>query len=328
MVSFLCKLKWRLIQLVFKVVMPIVRSRLLSPGTQPDRLRQPKQPYLCASRVFIPKSLPKGPLPLLIDVHGGAFVVNTPIVDDTVCRYLADHAPCVVVSIDYRKAPDSAFPLGYQDIVAQMGELLQAAPASLGTDGRRAFLFGSSAGGNLVLAAAQDPLIRGRVAGVIGLYAVTDATVACEAKLASRPDATVPDLLETTYDEVLELYLGPSPVKEANAQDVRASPSLYKHRTDLPEHVYLIGAEHDLLCKEALDMAERLAGSAEKVQGGDDEWQAGTVKWRLARGQGHGYDIFGPSGETKDKKTVRLAAREDLYASMASWIRQTVTQLQ
>ena len=315
-------LKWRLIQLLFRLVMPIVRSRWLSPSTQPDSKRRPSQRYLHYSRVFLPKSpSPSVPPPLVVDVHGGAFVVNTPIVDDPVSRYLADHGQCMVISIDYRKAPQNPFPAGYKDVVEQIAVLL--ADTTLQFDRSKVILFGSSAGGNLVLAAAQDERLRGRIAGVIGLYPVTDSTVQFQAKMDARPDASIPDLLSSSYEVVQKMYF--VPLDKAKTSDVRASPGLFERRTDLPDRIYLIGAEHDLLCKEAKDMAERLAGEAERIPE-ESGWQAAGIKWELARGQSHGYDIFGPSGESKESKRARSAAKDALYESMAKWIRDTAAK--
>lgn len=147
-------------------------------------------------------------------------------------------------------------------MVQQIDQILK--DTSLVFDRKKIFLFGRSAGGNLVPAAAQDPILRGLIARVIGLYAVTDASIAISAKMAAKPDTTIPDMLESGYTDLMELYLGAKEAKDAKSRDVRASPGLFWERENLPEHIYLIGGEHYLLCAEALDMAKRLAGGPGK----------------------------------------------------------------
>lgn len=318
--GFLTNLKWRAIQLLFKIAVPIIRFRWFSPTTQPDLCWRPSKRYLYPGRVFMPRDVPKGQkdLPLLIDVHGGGFVANIPAIDDPVCRYLADHGRCVVVSIDYRKAPQNPFPSGYEDVVEQISVLI--ASAYLDIDRKKVMLIGSSAGGNLVLAAAQDERLRGRILGVMALYPVTDCSIGIRDKMASRPDTSVPDLLETSYDEIQEAYLSSDAgARNALAKDVRASPGAFAKREDLPEHVYLIGAEHDLLSHEAEVMAERLAEGVEKVTQGNG-WRAGGIRWENVKGETHGFDVFGRKGETREQKVRRMAARDGVYGRMATWI--------
>ena len=271
--------------------------------------------------MFLPKDVPKNQkgLPLLVDVHGGGFVANIPAIDDPVCRYLADHGRCVVVSIDYRKAPQDTFPAGYEDVVEQVQTLI--ASRYLDIDPEKVMLFGSSAGGNLVLATAQDASLKGKVLGVMALYPVTDCGLSMREKMATRPDAGVPDLLESSYDGIQEAYLGESEAaRKTLANDVRASPGAFEKREDLPKNVYLLGAEHDLLCHEAEVMAERLADGVERVLG-KDGWRAESVRWENVKGQTHGFDVFGRQGETKEQKVQRSAAKDETYERMAGWVR-------
>lgn len=89
------------------------------------------------------------PLPLVIRAHGGGFIVNNPSLDDIMARYIADHAKCCVVSIDYGKAPQAKFPVAYEDVVAL--SLAAIEDPELPIDRSRVVLCGSSAGGNLLL---------------------------------------------------------------------------------------------------------------------------------------------------------------------------------
>ncbi|KAK5171468.1 uncharacterized protein LTR77_004613 [Saxophila tyrrhenica] len=303
------------------LVLLIQRSRLLAPGTQPDSTKTyPCRPRLHACRIFLPstaaadKPSSGAKLPLVILVHGGGWAINTPSRDDPLARYLADHAGCVAVAIDYSKAPGSRFPVAYEDVVALTSAVID--DAELRVDKESVVLIGNSAGGNLVLAATQDERLRGRVKGVLGLYPGTDftTTVAEKVATATRADAEKPDMLESGAPKMERMYIGP---QRLELEDVRLSPTFFKWRADLPEKVWLVGCEFDLLCREAEVMAERLAMGKERV-GGKDEWTVGGVRWTRVKGQTHGFDQFGVRGKAHEAE--RLRARAELWGKMVEWL--------
>ena len=51
--------------------------------------------------------------------------MNNPAADDPIARHLADNAQCIVVSIDYSKAPQNRFPIAYEDVIAQVLAVIQ-----------------------------------------------------------------------------------------------------------------------------------------------------------------------------------------------------------
>ena len=122
-------------------------------------------------------------------------------------------------------------------------------------------------------------------------YPVCDAVTTVKEKMATRPDLDVPDVLSGNYDDMINMYLGSGSTTPRD--DPRLSPGRFKKREDLPEHIYLIGAEHDLLCSEAKDLAERLVKPGVTKQETKYGWQAGGVRWDLVKGQTHGFDQFG-----------------------------------
>ena len=99
-------------------------------------------------RVYTPEGT--GPFPTLVYLHGGGWVIGSLDTADGICRVLADEADCVVVSVDYRLAPEHPFPAGLEDAVAAT-EWVDANPGTVGGDGRVA-VGGDSAGGNLAAA--------------------------------------------------------------------------------------------------------------------------------------------------------------------------------
>ena len=93
------------------------------------------------------------PLPALIVIHGGAFIMGTIDSMDEWCDHVAGLVPAVVVSVDYRLAPEHPFPAAFHDCYAVL-EWLSAAAGELGVDQTRIAVSGVSAGGCLTAAVA------------------------------------------------------------------------------------------------------------------------------------------------------------------------------
>lgn len=87
-------------------------------------------------------------LPILVFYHGGGYVIGSPQSHDVVCRELALQANCVVVSIDYRLAPEHKFPAAVDDAWAAL-EWVANHGEELHGDSSRLAVAGDSAGGNL-----------------------------------------------------------------------------------------------------------------------------------------------------------------------------------
>ena len=90
-------------------------------------------------------------LPVLVFFHGGGWVIGSIDTHDMVCRALANAAGCLVVSVDYRLAPETCFPGAAEDCYAATAWVAEHA-RSLGADGSRIAVAGDSAGGNLTAA--------------------------------------------------------------------------------------------------------------------------------------------------------------------------------
>ena len=102
-------------------------------------------------KVFTPQGT--GPFPLLVYIHGGGWVIGSPATHARLCAELAGGASCVVVSVDYRMAPENPAPAALDDCVAAIRYAVANA-AEFGADGSRFAIGGDSAGGNLTAAAA------------------------------------------------------------------------------------------------------------------------------------------------------------------------------
>jgi len=106
-----------------------------------------------SARLYKPFNI-SGTLPVLVYFHGGGFVIGTPALSDSVCEGLAYCAQCVVVSIDYRLAPEYPFPTGLQDAFEALNWVYHNA-AALDIDSERIAVGGNSAGGNFAAVLAQ-----------------------------------------------------------------------------------------------------------------------------------------------------------------------------
>jgi acetyl esterase/lipase len=90
----------------------------------------------------------------LLWIHGGGFVVGEPGVDNRFCSRVARELGVVVVSVDYRLAPEHPFPAGLEDCWSAL-RWLHAAAGDLGVDPGRIAIGGASAGGGLAATLAQ-----------------------------------------------------------------------------------------------------------------------------------------------------------------------------
>ena len=115
------------------------------------------------------------PFPLLVFYRGSGFVVCDLDTHDAMCRNLCSGAGRVVVSVDYRLAPEDKFPAAVADCLRACRWVASQAE-SLGIDGRRVAVGGDSAGGNLATVTAHQIRDLGgpRLCGQMLLYPVTN----------------------------------------------------------------------------------------------------------------------------------------------------------
>ncbi|CAK4034459.1 alpha beta-hydrolase [Lecanosticta acicola] len=302
----------------------VKRSAWLSPQTQPNRIKSyPCRPNLYSCRIFTPPNHSEQGqtiLPLVISVHGGGFIVNAPAFDDPMARHIADHANCIVVSIDYGKSPQSKFPGAYDDVMEQSLAIID--DPELPIDKSKVVLCGSSAGGNLVLAVAQDPKLRPKLRGVAAIYPLVDMTEDAKTKMATRPDSSVPDFVGDSLDTIYGLYFDAAEKSKLSLKDVRISPTYFSSRESLPQEILLIGAEHDMVCHEDEIMADKLAAaSADKKVATKNGWKAPGVEWYKVHGQKHAFNAF--PEKDPDVEKVRVRETDAMFSSISEWLVDT-----
>jgi acetyl esterase len=127
------------------------------------------------ARIITPQGAAPGPLPVLVYFHGGGWVLGNIESHESVCRAIANASGLIVVTVDYRLAPEHHFPAAAEDACAAAG-WVAAHAGEFGGDSARIAIGGDSAGGNLAAVACLMARDRGRphLAFQVLLYPITD----------------------------------------------------------------------------------------------------------------------------------------------------------
>jgi acetyl esterase len=196
-------------------------------------------------------------LPVILYAHGGGYCVMSSRTHAKVTKELANGAGAVVVSIDYRLAPEHPHPAGIDDCVAAYSWLREHA-GDLGGDPSRIALGGDSAGGGIVAAAAQRLVAAGETPRAVlincGWLDLRMASKSCELYLDDDP------LIDR---EVMEFWRGcyaPEPQQWHNPD---VSPGLGDVSAFPP--AYVVAAGIDPLCAENEAFAARLRDAGSDV---------------------------------------------------------------
>jgi acetyl esterase len=243
------------------------------------------------ARVYTPRTLRQsdGLAPCLVFFHGGGWVIGDLDSHDVACRKLADEGQLIVISVDYRLAPEDKFPAAVDDAFAATAWIADHAK-ELGIDATRLVVGGDSAGGNLAAVVAISARERNgpSISGQVLIYPATDFAMMHP---SHREPETSILLTHTVIRWFRDHYLN-SP---ADAKNWRASPARAETLAGLPP-AFVMTAGADPLRDEGEEYARRLE-------------RAGVpVTYRTFPGQFHGFFTMGKLLEQANVATRDIGA--------------------
>lgn len=194
----------------------------------------------------------RDPAPAIVYLHGGGWVTGSVETCDEVCRTLANEAESVVVSVEYRRAPEHPFPEPLLDSYAAVEWVAEHADR-LGVDDDRLAVGGDSAGGNL--AAATSLLARDRDADFDLAYQFLVYPLVDYPFEAGAPGDSEAESLLTEAD--VEWYWDNYLARPLDGHHPYAAPSRTRDLSGLPPATVLT-AEFDPVRDEAVRYADRL----------------------------------------------------------------------
>ena len=227
-------------------------------------------------RIYTPKHLRKtnGLAPCLVFFHGGGWVIGDLDSHDVVCRKLAHEGELIVISVDYRLAPEHKFPTAADDAIAAT-KWVAANAKTLGIDAAQISVGGDSAGGNLaaVVALAARDGDGPKLAGQVLIYPATDFAM-------TQPSHREPETSILLTHSVIKWFCNHYLDGTADIDNWKASPARAQALAGLPPS-YVMTAGADPLRDEGDEYAARLK-------------QAGVpVTYRHFPGQFHGFFTMG-----------------------------------
>ncbi|PLT34522.1 alpha/beta hydrolase [Bacillus sp. V5-8f] len=207
-------------------------------------------------RIYTPAG--EGPFPALVYYHGGGWVIGNLDTVDVHCRLLAKKAGCVVVSVDYRLAPEHKFPAAVDDAYAAAKWTAENA-SYIEVDPARIAVGGDSAGGNLAAVVSLMAKDKGGPALTyqILIYPVTHHAFDTD---SYRENAEGYFLTKDTMVWFWNHYLRGT----QDGKNTYASPLLANDLTGLPLAL-VIAVGFDPLCDEGEAYADRLKAAGVSV---------------------------------------------------------------
>ncbi|RDW95212.1 hypothetical protein BP5796_00975 [Coleophoma crateriformis] len=266
--------------------------------------------------------------PCVLNFHGGGFVLGTGIDDERWARSCTELLGAVVISVEYRLAPEYPFPTAVQDGVDAL-EYVREHSAELGIDENLIITSGFSAGGSLAISVpmmasdlrrergekgtekalysdnhAESPKELPLVAGVISFYPGLNSIPTRDQKAsrmrnpAKRMSKLLTNLFDPSYKYPATLDQGHQYLSPGVASDEVLARAL-------PRDIWLLGCQDDMLCEEGRIFAERLGRNRE--EGGLEK----EVRYRCIEDTVHAWD----------KRPNPVPKPEPIYADMCAEVR-------
>ncbi len=213
------------------------------------------------TRLYLPPGAneDKQPRPVLVYLHGGGWTVASVTILDPFCRLLCEAADVIIVSVEYRLAPEHPYPAALDDTITATRWAAEHAQ-KWGGDPSRLALGGDSAGANLAAVAANQLCARGEASApraLMLLYPITD-----------HPDAGHPSYEENATGYGLDAALMRWFTQQYAANVSPTDPNVWPlHLADVPAlpATLVATAEYDVLRDEGVAYAEKLRAAGVPV---------------------------------------------------------------
>ena len=203
-----------------------------------------------------PGKKPQTGRPGILHVHGGGYILGNPELNDGSNRSIATEQDCVIVSVDYRLAPETRFPGALEDCYAGL-TWLHAQAEQLGVDSSRIAIAGESAGGGHAAALAILARDRGGPAARVCFQLLDSPMLDDRTGSGSDPHSYCGEFVWTAASNRFgwQALLGIEPGTRAVPPE--AVPARVEDLTGLPPIFITVGAL-DLFLEENLEYARRL----------------------------------------------------------------------
>jgi acetyl esterase/lipase len=244
---------------------------ILNPAANPDRARaqlreklrvRQARPLLDVRRadVVLPAGIPvrtyeprdrSGALPGLVWIHGGGFVMGNIDQNDELCDAIASRMKTVVLSVEYRLAPEHPFPAGPEDCYAAL-RWMHSVRDVLGVDAARVGIAGISGGGGLAASVALMARDRGQVPLAFQMLLcamLDDRHITRSSREITEPRVWNRDVSLGAW----RAYLG----DHVDDPPPYASPARASDVSGLPP-TYIAVGQLDVYCDENVEYAQRL----------------------------------------------------------------------
>ena len=188
-------------------------------------------------------------------------------------------------------------------------------------------VIGYSAGGNLAFAGPIAGDLVKEIKGTVAYYPSTDPGRGSEERMKGR---VKPEGREDILDKMVAGFGWAYMPLGTDLKDPRLGP-LWAERSQISEKVYILGCEWDLLCKEAEELAEKLAKAEEEKSGsgkgkveeegeGWKGWSVGGVRWENLLQMEHGYNMRWKMEKDQTISDLWKRRTEEVHGRVAEWL--------
>ena len=250
-----------------------------------------------AVRIYTPEGAGSAPLPVIVYYHGGGWVIATIDTYEASAMALAKKANAIVVSVEYRHAPENKFPAGHEDAFAAYKWVLANA-GQFGGDPAKIAVAGESAGGNLaanVAIMARDGNVQAPVHMVL-VYPVAGTDLTTPSYVA---DQNAMPLSKAAIGWFVDKTLA----KPEDAKSPMLNLTTLADLKGLPPAT-VINADIDPLLSDGAMLADKL--------------KAAGVKATHVSYKGVTHEFFGLDAVVADAKTAQDVAARDLKAAFGT----------